>query len=72
MSDEIEQLKAERDAARAQAAALAEALDHPLLRELFGTIEDSDGPITVHLWSLAVLWFDVRDTALATYRIGAP
>ena len=39
---------------------LYEAIDHPLLRELFGMIEDSGTPEANKLWEQAKLWFDVR------------
>jgi len=52
------------------AASLAhyEAIDHPLLRELFGMIEDSGTPEATKLWAQARLWFDVRDDAMRKAR----
>lgn len=44
---------------------LLAAIDHPVLRELFGAIEDSGTPEAARLWSLCVQWFDVRDAAIA-------
>jgi hypothetical protein len=39
-------------------------LDHPLLRELFGQIEDSGTPEAARLWTRCQAWFEVRDAAL--------
>lgn len=44
---------------------LAEALDHPLLREVIGSIEDSGTAEDTRRWGLLMSWFDVRDQALA-------
>lgn len=53
------------DAALIEAAPdLLEAVDHPLLRQLFGAIEDSGTPEAARLWALAQAWFEVRDAAI--------
>lgn len=44
---------------------LLAAIDHPLLREVFGSIEDSGTPEDARRWGLLVSWFDTRDAALA-------
>lgn len=48
---------------------LADALDHPLLRELLGALEDgAGGADNARLWALAHSWMDTRDAALAATR----
>lgn len=49
-----------------RATSMAEALDHPLLRELFGEIEDSGTKEATRLWSLVAQWLEVRRAASAT------
>ena len=46
-------------------AKIREALDHKILRELFGAIEDSGLMWALRLWELLVPWFEIRDEALA-------
>lgn len=50
-------------------AALVEALDHPILRQLLGEIEDLRTPTGNRLWSIALSWFEVRDAALAAAKV---
>lgn len=49
---------------RAKVAQLEETLDHPMLRKLFGEIEDSGTKESAKLWALCLAWFCVRDAAL--------
>lgn len=50
---------------RAAAPELLAAIDHPMLRQLFGDLEDSGTPEAQKLWAYAMAWFDVRDAAIA-------
>lgn len=47
---------------------LLRAIDHPLLREVFGSIEDSGTAEDTRRWGLLMSWFDERDEAIATAK----
>lgn len=55
----------------AAAPELLDAIDHPVLRQLFGAIEDSGTVEAQKLWALCAVWFGIRDAAITKASGGA-
>lgn len=58
----------ERDAERAKVAVLSDLVNHPMLREMLGKIEDSNTPESDLLWTYAMGWLDATRNALEKTR----
>ena len=59
LCDEVERLrKALRD--------LMEAVDHPMVREVWGMIEDGEGKYSDQLWATLYPWFEIKMNAYRT------
>ena len=58
----------DRDAALANVAVLSELVNHPMLREMLGKIEDSNTPESDLLWTYAMGWLDAARNALEKTR----